>query len=201
MIDELTETRGRGNKESIGQGIANIVNGFFGGMGGCAMIGQSIINIRGGGRGRLSGITAALCLLGFVVFGAGLVGIIVSALVFAWQHGKVMHAVRKKVEGRTHYHLEGPLFFGSVTSFKNLFDFQKDKEHVVIDFSESRIWDHSGIEALQNITERYGQYGKKLHLLNLSKDCQLLLDKAESIVELSVIEDLDWHHIADDRLE
>ncbi len=258
LIDELTESRGRGNKESIGQGIANIANGFFGGMGGCAMIGQSIINIRGGGRGRLSGITAALCLLGFVVFGSSLieqvplaalvgvmfmvvigtfewsslrlvgkipasdaivivivsivtvvadlaiavlVGIIVSALVFAWDHGKVMHAVRKKIDGRTHYHLEGPLFFGSVTSFKNLFDFKKDKEHVVIDFTESRIWDHSGIEALQNITERYGQQGKKLHLLNLSKDCQLLLDKAESIVELSVIEDLDWHHIADDRLD
>jgi SulP family sulfate permease len=255
LVDELTETRGRGNKESIGQGIANIANGFFGGMGGCAMIGQSIINIRGGGRGRLSGITAAICLLGFVVFGSSLieqiplaalvgvmfmvvigtfewsslrlinkiplsdalvilivsvvtviadlaiavlVGIIVSALVFAWEHGKVMHAVRTKVDDRTHYHLEGPLFFGSVTSFKNLFNFKKDKEHVVIDFSDSRIWDHSGIEALQNITERSGQYGKKLHLLNLSKDCQVLLGKAESIVELSVIED--WH-IADDRLD
>lgn len=131
---------------------------------------------------------------------AVLVGIIVSALVFAWEHGKVMHAVRKNREGRTHYNLEGPLFFGSVTSFKNLFNFKKDKEHVVIDFEQARVWDHSGIEALQNITERYNQYGKKLHLLNLSKDCQALLGRAENIVELSVIEDLEWH-IADDLLD
>lgn len=257
LVDELTETRGRGNKECIGQGVANIVNGFFGGMGGCAMIGQSMINIRGGGRGRLSGIVAALALLGFLLFGATLieqiplaalvgvmfmvvigtfewsslrlfgriplsdvlvivivsvvtvladlaiavlVGIIVSALVFAWEHGKVMHAERKTSEGRTHYHLEGPLFFGSVTSFKNLFRFKKDKEHVIIDFADSRVWDHSGIEALQNITERYNQSGKKLHLLNLSKECKALLGRAENIVELSVIEDLEWH-IADDALD
>lgn len=257
LVDELTETRGRGNKECIGQGVANIANGFFGGMGGCAMIGQSMINIRGGGRGRLSGIVAALALLGFLLFGSSLieqvplaalvgvmfmvvigtfewsslrlinkipvsdvlviiivsvvtvladlaiavlVGIVVSALVFAWEHGKVMHAERKTREGRTHYHLEGPLFFGSVASFKNLFKFQKDKEHVIIDFNDSRVWDHSGIEALQNITERYAQYGKKLHLLNLSKECQVLLGKAENIVELSVIDDLEWH-IADDALD
>jgi len=257
LVDELTETRGRGNKECIGQGVANIVNGFFGGMGGCAMIGQSMINIRGGGRGRLSGTTAALALLAFILFGASmieqiplaalvgvmfmvvigtfewsslrlfgriplsdvlvivivsvvtvladlaiavLVGIVVSALVFAWEHGKVMHAERKTRDGRSHYHLEGPLFFGSVSSFKNLFRFKKDKEHVIIDFADSRVWDHSGIEALQNITERYNQYGKKLHLLNLSKECQALLGRAENIVELSVIEDLEWH-IADDALD
>jgi len=256
LIDELTETRGRGNKECIGQGVANVVNGFFGGMGGCAMIGQSMINIRGGGRGRLSGITAALSLLGFILFGAELieviplaalvgvmfmvvigtfewsslrlvnkipgsdliviiivsavtvfadlaiavlVGIIVSAIVFAWEHGKVMHATKSIIDDRTIYNLEGPLFFGSVTSFKTLFDFKNDMEHVVIDFSESRIWDHSGLEALQNITERYDQNGKMLHLLNLSPDCQLLLKKAGNIVELSVIENLEWH-IADNEL-
>jgi len=257
LVDELTESRGRGNKECVGQGVANIVNGFFGGMGGCAMIGQSMINIRGGGRGRLSGITSALALLGFILFGATLieqvplaalvgvmfmvvigtfewsslrlvnkiplsdaliivivsavtvvadlaiavlVGIIVSALVFAWEHGKVMHAERTTVGGRTHYDLEGPLFFGSVSSFKNLFDFKSDQEHVVIDFANSRVWDHSGLEALQNITERYGSNGKKLHLLNLSKECRTLLGKAQNIVELSVIEDLEWH-IADDLLD
>ena len=257
LVDELTETRGRGNKECVGQGIANVVNGFFGGMGGCAMIGQSMINIRGGGRGRLSGITSAICLLGFVLFGAAmienvplaalvgvmfmvvigtfewsslrllnkipvsdilviiivsaitvfvdlaiavLVGIIVSALVFAWEHGKVMHAKKSESSGRTIFNLEGPLFFGSATSFKALFDFKNDLEHVVIDFSESRIWDHSGLEALQNITERYSQNGKKLHLLNLSKDCQILLGKAGNIVELSVIESMEWH-IADDILD
>jgi SulP family sulfate permease len=256
LIDELTETRGRGNKECIGQGIANVVNGFWGGMGGCAMIGQSMINIRGGGRGRLSGITSAVCLLGFVLFGASLiemiplaalvgvmflvvigtfewsslrllgkipgsdlliivivsaitvfadlaiavlVGIIISALVFAWQHGKVMHAKKREDNGRTIYTLEGPLFFGSVASFKILFDFKNDSEHVVIDFAESRVWDHSGLEALQNITERYSQYGKKLHLLNLSKECRNILGRAANIVELSVIEDLEWH-IAEDSL-
>ncbi len=254
LVDELTETRGRGNKECVGQGMANVVNGFFGGMGGCAMIGQSMINIRGGGRGRLSGITAAFCLLGFVLFGAGLiekvplaalvgvmfmvvigtfewsslrllnkipgsdmlviivvssvtvavdlaiavlVGIIISALVFAWEHGKTMHAEKKEVNGRTLYSLRGPLFFGSVTSFKNVFDFKNDTPHVVIDFEESRVWDHSGLEALQNITERYSQNGKKLHLLNLSKECRTLLGKAGNIVELSVIEDLEWHIAAD----
>ncbi len=257
LVDELTDTRGKGNRECVGQGLANLVNGFFGGMGGCAMIGQSMINIRGGGRGRFSGITAAILLLGFVLFGAPLiemiplgalvgvmfmvvigtfewsslrlfkriplsdflvivlvsvvtiladlavavlVGIIVSALVFAWEHGKTMHAKRKEEDDKTIYELDGPLFFGSVTSFKDLFDFKEDKEHVYIDFDNSRVWDHSGIEALQNITERYAQQGKKLHLLNLSKDCLVLLDKASNIVELSVIEDLNTH-IADDRLD
>jgi SulP family sulfate permease len=256
LIDELTETRGRANRECIGQGVANVVNGFFGGMGRCAMIGQSMINIRGGGRGRLSGVTSAICLLGFILFGATwiekiplaalvgvmfmvvmgtfewsslrllnkipisdtlviiivsavtvvadlaiavLVGIIFSALVFAWEHGKVMHAEKKTKDGRTIYNLEGPLFFGSVTSFKNLFDFKGDCEHVVIDFSQSRVWDHSGLEALQNITSRYNQNEKKLHLLNLSKECKALLGKAGNIVELSVIEDLEWH-IMDDQL-
>lgn len=257
LVDELTDTRGKGNRECIGQGIGNFVNGFFGGMGGCAMIGQSMINIRGGGRGRFSGITAAILLLLFVLFGAPLiemiplgalvgvmfmvvigtfewsslrlfkkipmsdlfviilvsvvtiltdlavavaVGIIVSALVFAWEHGKTMHAKREDKKEGTFYELEGPLFFGSVTSFKDLFEFKEDKEHVYIDFDNSKVWDHSGIEALQNITERYEQVGKKLHLLNLSKDCQLLLDKASNIVELSVIDDLSTH-IADDRLD
>jgi SulP family sulfate permease len=257
LIDELTETRGRGNKECIGQGIANITNGFFGGMGGCAMIGQSMINIRGGGRGRLSGIAAAVCLLGFLLFGAKLieviplaalvgvmflvvigtfewsslrlvnkipisdllvivvvsavtvfvdlavavlVGIVISALVFAWEHGKVMHANKKVEDGRTIYELQGPLFFGSITSFKDLFDFKNDEEHVVIDFEQSRVWDHSGIEALQNVTERYGQNDKKLHLLNLSKECRALLGSAANIVELSVIENLEWH-IAEDTLD
>lgn len=257
LIDELTETRGRGNKECIGQGLANIVNGFFGGMGGCAMIGQSLINIRGGGRGRISGISAAVLLLVFVVFGSSLievmplaalvgvmfmvvigtfewsslrlhnkipvsdiivitsvsiitvfadlaiavvVGIIMSALVFAWEHGKSMHADKKEEGGKTIYNLNGPLFFASIASFKDLFDFKNDSEHIVIDFKDSRIWDHSGIEALQNITERYEQNGKSLHLLNLSKECDLLLSKAKGIVELSFIEDLEWH-IADDKLD
>lgn len=250
LIDELTETRGNGNKECIGQGFANLVNGFFGGMGGCAMIGQSMINIRGGGRGRTSGISAAIFLLAFILFGSSMIeliplaalvgvmfmvvigtfewsslrlhgkiplsdiivitsvsiitvfadlaiavlcGIIMSALVFAWEHGKSMRSNKSIKDGKTIYELDGPLFFGSVTSFKELFDFKNDEEHVVIDFAKSRVWDHSGIEALQNISERYSQNDKKLHLLNLSKECAQLLEKAEGIVELSVIEDLEWH--------
>ncbi len=73
LIDELTGTRGRSNKECIAQGAANTVTGFFGGMGGCAMIGQSMINVNSGGRGRASGITAALALLGFILFASGLI--------------------------------------------------------------------------------------------------------------------------------
>ena len=111
-----------------------------------------------------------------------------------------MHAKKESKDNKTFYELEGPLFFGSVSSFKELFDFKDDNEHVVIDFKNSRVWDHSGIEALQNITERYAGYDKKLHLLNLSKDCTLLLDKAKNIVELSIIEDLE-QHIADDTLD
>ena len=258
LVDELTETRGKGNKECIGQGLANVLNGFFGAMGGCAMIGQSMINIRGGGRGRTSGITAAILLLAFVLFAAPLiemiplaalvgvmfmvvigtfewsslrlfkkiphtdlfvivlvsvttiltdlaiavfVGVIVSALVYAWEHGKHMHAKKSTQDEKTIYELEGPLFFGSVSSFKDLFDFQNDHEHVVIDFKNSRIWDHSGIEALQNITERFAKYDKKLHLLNLGPDCKELIGNAQNIVELSVIEDLKWQHIADDQLD
>ncbi len=257
LVDEITETRGRGNKESIGQGLANVVNGFFGGMGGCAMIGQSMINIRGGGRGRLSGIAAALFLLSILLFAAPLVeiiplaalvgvmfmvvigtfewssfrvlpsvpkmdafivvlvsvvtvlhdlaiavlvGIIVSALGFAWQHGKKIHAnLMVDEHGTKVYKLESALFFGSAQSFKDLFDPRNDPQDVVIDFENARVYDHSGIEAINNITERYADQGKFLHLLNLSKECTELLEKADNIVELSVIEDLDWH-IADDRL-
>jgi sulfate permease, SulP family len=257
LVDELTETRGKPNKESLGQGLANITNGFFGGMGGCAMIGQSMINIRAGGRGRLSGITAAVVLMGFVLFGATWIeqiplaalvgimfmvviatfewssirilhkipkadafvlilvsvvtvfadlaiavvaGVIVSALVFAWDRGKdVVAETSLSDDGRKIYTLKGNLFFASVTAFKDLFDVQSDPEHVVIDFVNARIYDHSGLEAIQNIAERYRQLNKKLHLLNLSKECSDLLEKADNVVEVSVLENTTWH-IADDRL-
>ena len=257
LVDEITETRGRGNKECVGQGLANVANGFFGGMGGCAMIGQSMINIRGGGRGRLSGISAALFLLIALLFAAPLVemiplaalvgvmfmvvigtfewssfriirkipkmdafiiilvsavtvfedlavavlvGIIVSALAFAWEHGKKIHAKISVDEyGTKVYHLESALFFGSAQSFKELFDFANDPKDVVIDFENARVYDHSGIEAINNVTERYANQGKFLHLLNLNPECRELLGKAENIVEISVIENLDWH-IADDKL-
>ena len=256
LVDELTDTRGRGNKECIGQGVANLANGFFGGMGGCAMIGQSMINIRAGGRTRLSGITAALVLIVFVVWGAMMIemiplaalvgvmfmvvlatfewtsfrimskiprsdafviimvsamtvifdlaiaviaGVIVSALVFAWEHGRKIQATVREDKKQKLYVLTGPLFFGSVSSFKELFNFQNDPEDIIIDFESSRVCDHSALEAVNNIAERYAQVGKKLHLLNLSRECSKLLKKAESIVEISVIENLEWH-IAEDSL-
>lgn len=257
LVDELTETRGFGNQECVGQGIANIINGFFGGMGGCAMIGQSMINIRAGGRGRSSGITAAIALLSFIIFGAPIIeqiplaalvgvmfmvvlgtfewssfrviksipksdallivlvsvvtvvtnlaiavalGIIFSTLVFAWEKGKKMNATSYiNKAGYRIYTLDGPLFFGSVQSFKDIFDFNNDPVDIVIDFEKAHVHDHSGLEAINFVTEKYGQLGKKLHLLNLSDECHKLLKKAENIVEVNIIE-ATHYQLADDRL-
>ena len=257
LIDELTETRGRGNKECVGQGLGNTVNGLFGGMGGCAMIGQSMININSGGKGRLSGISAALFLLGFILFASDLiemipvaalvgvmfivvvgtfewstfrmfgkvpkadmftavlvavvtvltdlaiaviVGVIVSALVFAWEHAKQMGAkAHINDQGTKVYELSGPLFFGSVHAFSELFDPRNDPDDVVIDFYDSRVADHSGIEAIDALAERYQRAGKTLHLKHLSEECQRLLDSAGSLVEVNRLED-PVYHVADDRL-
>lgn len=257
LIDEITNTRGRGNRECIGQGIGNTVNGFFGGMGGCAMIGQSMININSGGRGRLSGITAALVLLGFILFGAKIieliplpalvgimfmvvlgtfewssfrilkkipttdafiiilvsgvtvvfdlaiaviVGVIVSALIFAWKHAQHIQAdTYTDEEGRKVYDLRGPVFFGSISYFKELFDIDNDPEHVVIEFKRSRVSDHSGIEALDGLAEKYKARGKTLHLRHLSPECRTLLKKAGSMCEVNVLEDPDYH-VATDAL-
>jgi SulP family sulfate permease len=257
LIDELTETRGRGNKECIGQGVANSVNGFFGGMGGCAMIGQSLININSGGRGRLSGIVAALSLLAFILFAADLiemipvaalvgvmfivvlgtfewasfrmfgkvpvsdilisilvagvtvisdlaiaviVGVIVSALVFAWEHAKQMGAKSFiNEEGTKVYELHGPLFFGSIHAFQALFDPKNDPDDVVIDFYDSRVADHSGLEAIDTLAERYLRAGKTLHLKHLSAECRTLLERAGDLVEVNLLED-PTYRVADDRL-
>ncbi len=247
LIDEVTETRGRGNRECIGQGVANVVTGFFGGMGGCAMIGQSIININSGGRGRLSGITAALCLLIFIVFASGLiemiplaaligvmfmvvigtfawsslrilhkiplsdalvlvlvsavtvftdlavavaVGVIVSALVFAWQNARRIYSeISIAEDGSKTYRLNGPLFFGSVRSFHDQFTPAEDPGEVIIDFRGSRVCDHSGLEAVNSLTERYLAQGKKLRLKHLSAECRSLLNNAGSMIEVNVIDD------------
>ena len=257
LIDELTETRGRGNKECIGQGIGNTVNGFFGGMGGCAMIGQSMININSGGRGRLSGITAAVVLLMFILFAAPLiemiplgalvgimfmvvigtfawsslrivkkipktdafvialvsavtvftdlaiaviVGVIVSALVFAWKHAQhILVDISFDENGYKIYDLRGPIFFGSVSNFKELFDIDNDPEHVIIEFKRSRVSDHSAIEAIDKLAEKYKSRGKTLHLRHLSQDCHKLLKKAGDMVEVNVIEDPKYF-VADDAL-
>jgi len=247
LIDELTETHGNANKESIAQGIANITNGFFGGMGGCAMIGQSIINIKSGGRGRLSGIVAAIALLLFILFGASYIemipiaalvgvmfmvvngtfawstfsvvnkipvsdalviiivtgltvffdlaiaviaGVIISALVFAWENALRIRA-RKHIDenGVKHYEIYGPLFFGSTTLFTSKFDVKNDPQEVIIDFKESRVADHSGIEAINKLAKRYEQEGKKLHLRHLSPDCRKMIDKADKIIDVNIMED------------
>lgn len=248
IIDEITETRGRGNKEAVAQGAANILSGVFSGMGGCAMLGQSLINISNGARARLSGVVAAVALLAFVMFGAGLIeqlpmaaltglmimvaigtfewaslktfnkmpqsdifvmvvvmlvtvflhnlalavimGVIIAALVFAWDNAKRIRA-RKSVDeqGVKHYEIYGPLFFGSVTVFNEKFDILNDPDEVVIDFKESRVVDMSAIEALNKITERYLKVGKNVHLRHLSPDCQKLLQNADRIIDVNVIED------------
>ncbi|MES9941367.1 MAG: SulP family inorganic anion transporter [Candidatus Thiodiazotropha sp. 6PLUC2] len=257
LIDELTETRGQGNRECIGQGVGNTVNGLFGGMGGCAMIGQSMININSGGRGRLSGITAALFLLLFILVGSSLievipiaalvgvmfivvmgtfewasfrllgripladtfvgilvavvtvltdlaiavvVGVIVSALVFAWQHAKQMVADIKVDEyGIKYYHLHGPLFFGSVQTFADIFDPKNDPHEVIVDFADARVIDHSGLEAIDSLAERYMREQKTLHIRHLSQECQNLLVKAGDLVEVNMMED-PVYRVADDRL-
>ena len=248
IIDEITETRGRGNKEAVAQGVANILSGVFSGMGGCAMIGQSLINISAGARARLSGIVASVMLLIFIMFGAEYVeqlpmaaltglmimvsigtfewaslrtlnkmpksdifvmilvtvvtlflhnlayavvaGVVIAALVFAWDNAKRIRA-RKKIDekGVKHYEIYGPLFFASVTAFNEKFDVQNDPEEIIIDFSESRVVDMSAIEALNKITDRYLKVGKKVHLTHLSPDCRTLLKNAEKIIDVNVMED------------
>ena len=258
LIDEITETRGRGNRECIGQGAANILCGVFGGMGGCAMIGQSLINVNSGGRGRLSGITAAVCLLTFILFFAPwiqqipmaalvgvmfmvvigtfewaslkmfhrmplsdmavmvlvagytvvmhdlatavILGVIVSALVFAWKHAMHLGAhVHLNEHGSKIYQLHGPLFFASVSSFKELFDPSSDPDDVVIDFYYTRVYDQSGLEAINVLAEKYEACGKRLHLTHLSGECRSLLDRAGDLVDVNLSEDPQYH-VATDRL-
>ncbi|MFT4600767.1 MAG: SulP family sulfate permease [Arenicella sp.] len=249
LIDELTQTRGNGNRECIAQGSANIVNGFFGGMGGCAMIGQSIININTGARGRLSGIIAAVTLLIFILFGASLIeqvpiaalvgvmfmvvigtfawssfrilgkipltdafvlilvsavtvisdlaiaviaGVIVSALVFAWENAKKIRARKSvKEDGTKVYEIWGPLFFGSATAFTSKFEVSEDPDKIEIDFMESKVSDHSGIEAIYNLVERYEKEEKTVVLKHLSPDCVRILKKANSKFNSLIQENVD----------
>ena len=250
LIDELTDSHGSGNRECVAQGAGNLVNGLFGGMGGCAMIGQSIINIKSGGRGRLSGITASLALLFFILYGSNyieqvpiaalvgvmfmvvigtfawssfkvwnkvpkadvvvivlvtlltvlfdlaiavLAGVVVSSLVFAWENAKRIRA-RKRIDehGVKHYEIYGPLFFGCIELFNSKFDPKNDPDEVVIDFKESRIVDQSAIECVNKLTERYLKNGKNIHLRHLSPDCVKLIEKAEKICDVNVLEDPDY---------
>ena len=252
LIDELTETRGQGNRECVGQGVANVACGFFGGMGGCAMIGQSLINVKSGGRGRLSGMTAACALLVFILFlapyieaipmaalvgvmfmvvigtfewttlqtwrripttevfimlvvaaytvlmhdlaSAVILGVALSALVFVWKKSKhIVADVHTNEYGSKIYQLHGVLFFGTTPEFRDLFSPQNDPDDVVIDFYYSRVYDQSGLEAINALAERYTKLGKRLHLRHLSQDCQRLLDKAGKLVEVNISEDPHYH--------
>lgn len=248
LVDEITETKGDRNRESMAQGVANILNGFFTGMGGCPMIAQTLVNLSAGARARLSGIIAALTILVIILVGAPvidrvpmaalvgvmmmvaigtfewmsfkvinkmpkqdivigilvalitiwlhnlalavLVGVIISALVFAWDSSKRIRASKYTDEaGAKHYELFGPLFFGSVANFNELFDIIQDPQNVIIDFKHSRVFDMSGIDALNKLTERYRSAGKKLQLRHLSNDCKRLLKNADEIIQVNIIED------------
>ncbi|MEZ7930002.1 MAG: SulP family inorganic anion transporter [Flavobacteriales bacterium] len=256
LVDEITETKGNSNRECLAQGSANILNGFFYGMGGCPMIAQTLVNLSAGSRARLSGIIAALTILLIILFGAPvielvpiaalvgvmvmvaigtfewasfkalrrmprsdifvmilvtlitvvlhnlalavLIGVIISALVFAWESAKRIRA-RKYIdeEGVKHYEIYGPLFFGSITAFNDKFDVANDPEEVIIDFEESRVSDMSAIEALNKLTEKYLQSGKKLHLKHLSKDCIQLLENADKVIDVNVMEDPTYRVVVD----
>lgn len=251
LVDELTETRGSGNQEATAQGLGNIINGFFGGMGGCAMIGQSMINIKSGGRGRLSAIVTALSLLVFILFASAYIemipiaalvgvmfmvvigtfawnsfklinkvptadivvivvvtaltvifdlavavfsGIIISALVFAWDNAtKIRARTHVDEHGIKHYEIYGPLFFGSTTLFEQKFSPASDPQKVIIDFKESRIADQSAIEAINKLAERYEKHNKSIHLRHLSPDCIKLIKRAEKICEVNVLEDPNYY--------
>ncbi len=261
LIDDMTETRGSGNRECVAQGGANILNGLFGGMGGCAMIGQSIINVSSGGRGRLSGITAAIALLCFILFAAPLieqipiaalvgvmfmvvigtfawssfriinkipladaivlitvsavtvwqdlaiaviVGVIMSALVFAWQNATKIRARKSiKEDGTKVYEIWGPLFFGSVQSFNSKFDPANDPDNVELDFLESRVSDHSGIEAIFALEKKYKDYGKQVKLVHLSPECKMLLHKASPDFEHMIVSSIDdpRYHVVTDLMD
>ncbi len=235
VLDEMSGTRGSGNKECIAQGSGNICSGFFGGMAGCAMIGQSIINYSSGGLGRLSSFTASVLLIILVVSFSNIIaiipvavlvgimfmvsigtfefsslkrikymprpdafvliavtiitvfedlaiaviaGIIISALVFAWEHAKIYATVSYDDSGKKIYKLDGPLFFASVTSFQEQFDIENDPSEVIIDFQRARVMDSSGVEAIDALTEKYRQANKSLSIRYLSNDCRNMLKKA-----------------------
>jgi sulfate permease, SulP family len=252
LIDEITETRGSTNRECIGQGLANVSSGLFSGMGGCAMIGQSLINVNSGGRRRMSGIVAAVCLLSFILFAAPLIeripmaalvgvmfmvvigtfewaslrmwrripksdfliiltvtlvtvfahnlalavliGVIIAALVFAWQHAVHLTAIdHTDAQGCKTYQLHGPLFFASVNRFRGLFKPEQDPQEVAIDFYFSRVYDQSALEAISNLAERYTKAGKRLHLRHLSPECRELLHRARDLVDIDQSTDPHYH--------
>jgi SulP family sulfate permease len=243
LVGQITEQRGGASQECVAQGVANTVTGFFGGMGGCAMIGQSMINVKSGGRTRLSGVAAALFLLSFILFASPLieriplaalvgvmfmvvigtfawntfrimrvstkfatfvtllvtavtvmedlatavvVGVIVSALQYAWINAKRISASSHLTEdGAKIYEVHGPLFFGSAAGFTELFTPREDPDMVIVDFADSRVADQSALSAIESMAKRYLEEGKELHLRHLSPDCRRFLARTRLIVEAS----------------
>ena len=240
LVGEMTGKRGGASQECIAQGLANTATGFFGGMGGCAMIGQSMINVKSGGRTRIAGIAAALFLLIFILVGAPViemiplaalvgvmfmvvigtfawnsfkilrkvpytdafvtilvtivtvisdlavavvVGVIVSALAYAWNNARRIHAHTEISEtGAKIYRIQGPLFFGSSDGFLELFDVQNDPNEVIIEFSDSRVVDQSALQAIEAVAGKYELANKRIQLRHLSRDCHSLLTKAGHLV-------------------
>ena len=242
LVGEITNKRGGASQECLAQGLANTVTGFFGGMGGCAMIGQSMINVRSGGRTRIAGISAALFLLIFILYTSSyiemipiaalvgvmfmvvigtfawnslkilffvpksdalvtilvtvvtvledlavavLVGVIVSALVFAWKSASKIRATErpsKTEKGAKVYEIEGPLFFSSTNSFLELFNPSQDPDIIIIDFVRSKVIDQSALKAIEDIADKYNSFGKRVKLRHLTKDCHKLLSKAGQLV-------------------
>ncbi|NQY14156.1 MAG: SulP family inorganic anion transporter [Henriciella sp.] len=256
LVGEITNQRGGASQECVAQGTANVVTGFFGGMGGCAMIGQSMINVKSGGRTRLSGISAALFLLVFILIGsqwiemiplaalvgvmfmvvigtfawnslrimskipwtdafviilvtgvtvwhdlavAVVVGVIVSALAYAWNNAKRIRIIQRdsvRTPGATVYEIEGPLFFGSTEGFAELFDPDSDPDVVIVDFMRSRVVDQSALQAIEDLAAKYESKGKTLKLRHLSKDCHQLLSKAGQLM-VDSIDDPDYELAVD----
>ncbi|WP_026999181.1 SulP family inorganic anion transporter [Eisenibacter elegans] len=257
ILDEMTESRGRSNKEALALGLGNVLSGVFSGMGGCGLLGQSLINVSAGARTRISAIVAAITLLVFVLAGANwveqlpmaaltglmimvaigtfewtslrafnkmprndiavmllvtfitvylhnlalavLIGVIISALNFAWDNAKRIRA-RKYLDdqGVKHYEIYGPLFFASITAFNDKFDPINDPDEIVINFAESRVADMSAIEALNKITERYHKLGKKVQLKHLSPDCKRLLKNADKLIVVNILEDPTYKVMVDE---
>ena len=252
LVDDIVEKRTATHTECIAQGLGNIANGFFGGMGGCAMIGQSMINVNSGGRTRVSGIVCALAIFSYVLFGSSLIekiplaalagtmlclvldifdftsfkriaripktdatvligvtavtvvtnlavavfaGVILSALGFAWKSSQRIDAVRvlgtaKDGSEEAIYFLYGPLFFGSVQSFFEKINVRKEpSKKVVLDFAHSKVWDSSGLVAIDELTEKFRRENVRVTLRHLSPDCTKLLRKAADLMEVSVDED------------
>ena len=242
LVGEITNQKGGASQECVAQGSANLLTGFFGGMGGCAMIGQSMINVKSGGRTRLSGLSAAAFLLCFILIGsrwiemiplaalvgvmfmvvigtfawnslrimrkipwmdafvivlvtavtvaqdlaiAVVVGVIVSALAYAWNNAKRIRVLQRdsvRVPGATVYEIEGPLFFGSTDGFSELFNPEQDSNVVIVDFMRSRVVDQSALQAIEDLAARYEGHGKRLMLRHLSPDCHKLLTRAGQLI-------------------